>query len=212
MEGVITNGPCGRCGKDHGRTPKHWRNEVTGDLYFFCSSDCRQIFVGAATRQGLDKPIRSRPHYDTRKAPAADPQKQLRKALDAGPKESDISSAIGKKLDNLEIWNTRINSGIIKTDSGRVVRLAKEGTPDRVFACGVTVWLEVKRPGKNPTPDQAKTIRELNENGSIALVVDNENDAAMVVSTIMANVKKTTLINKLQREILADINRRLGRE
>jgi hypothetical protein len=152
-------------------------------LFFFCSFDCRQIFVGNATRSA-GRGIASRGLKDgfgktPRKAPAADPQKQARKAIDAGPKESDISSAIGKKLDNLEIWNTRINSGIIKTDSGRVVRLAKEGTPDRVFACGVTVWLEVKRPGKNPTPDQAKTIRELNENGSIALVVYNDEDVAL---------------------------------
>jgi len=225
MEGVITNGPCARCRNDHGRTPKHWRNDATGELFLFCGGDCRQVFIGEATRpgrltvKGSDRLKKLRDSIPGMMADAMEKavqktqkklQKQIREKL-LTPTEAEISKAIGDRLDDLGIWNTRINSGLIKTDSGRVIKLAKEGTPDRVFACGLTVWLEIKRLGKAPTPAQVKAHSELSENGSLALVLDRVEDLEIVLQTLVDNKAKTALIRKLQSEIRSDLFERLGR-
>ena len=101
------------------------------------------------------------------------------------PKESEIQKSIIEYL-RLKGWYVqRLNSGMahIKTglDKSRWIRLSEAGTPDILafHACGCCVnesavdlyFIEVKRPGKNPTPIQIAKMEELKAYGSKCLVV-----------------------------------------
>ena len=100
-------------------------------------------------------------------------QKQILDALNLSPK-------IGKAI--------RINTG------GRTRRtnLAPTGTPD-IFGwfakgfsyvrslSGVAFWIEVKAPGKNPTPEQAKFIEHANKTGAVAFVARSLEDVQWMI-------------------------------
>jgi hypothetical protein len=166
-------GPCSRCAEDHGKKPKHWRDHK-GNLYLFCGEDCRQIFVAEFCKAPQLKAAAI--HADR-----ATPKKASGSSVDLRPRETDISKAIADVLDARVAWHTRIQSNQIKTASGHYVRGAREGTPDRVAAAGVMLWIEVKRPGEKPTPEQAETIAKLRANGSLAVVLDDADDARAVL-------------------------------
>lgn len=46
---------------------------------------------------------------------------------------------------------------------------------------GRTVWIEVKRPGKEPTKQQARVAREMKEKGAEVYAVDNLIDAKVIL-------------------------------
>lgn len=171
-------GPCSQCGEDHGRSPKHWRDE-RGNLYLFCSDDCRREFIADYTRE----------HFRCSGTPViippATPKKASRSRGDLRRRdeasETKISKAIGDLLDYRVDWNSRIQSNKIKTASGHYVRGAKAGTPDRVAAAGLMLWLEVKKPGEQATPDQVKTMAALRANGSLTAVVESIDDVNAVL-------------------------------
>mgnify|MGYP001590960628 CR=1 FL=1 len=95
-------------------------------------------------------------------------------------KESDIQRAIIEYLEWNKWFVLRINSGMISSDywhkgKGRIVksliRLAPPGTPD-ILACspgGKFIGIEVKKPGKEPTELQHKTLEKICDLGGIGL-------------------------------------------
>ena len=57
------------------------------------------------------------------------------------------------------------------------VKIQKRGWPDRLlFRNGRCVWLEMKRPGETPRPDQLAVHRLLRSRGETVLVVDDWRD------------------------------------
>jgi len=74
--------------------------------------------------------------------------------------ETAISRSIRRALAAKGCRCIRIQSGILRVQSGSAgrsyfVHCAEPGTPDLlVIRAGVYTWLEVKRPGEEPTPEQ----------------------------------------------------------
>jgi hypothetical protein len=52
------------------------------------------------------------------------------------------------------------------------------GVPDDLFLLpgGVSIWIEFKRPGKEPTPLQMEKIQQLKYRGHVAMWTDNATD------------------------------------
>lgn len=97
------------------------------------------------------------------------PKKRKNEKVEAG-----ISKACGDILDARGIWNTRTNSGSVPLAGGGYMKLCRPGTPDRLFVWeGLTVWLEVKKPGGKLSDDQADTIKKLERAGNIVFIIDN---------------------------------------
>lgn len=97
----------------------------------------------------------------------------------AGPKirEGDVSKSIGADLKAAGIWNTRLQSGAIQVvnrlGQTHTMNLCTAGTPDRMFAAGVIVFVEVKGTGGVLSPKQSEVIEILRNNGALAFVVND---------------------------------------
>lgn len=103
------------------------------------------------------------------------------------PSESNVSKAIQDFLDAHRIYNDRINSGRVEVvkkypdkrtgvikEFTNWVMLAKKGTPDRWFLVnGRMHFIEVKRRGKKPTPEQIERHDELRRAGAVIIVADS---------------------------------------
>lgn len=64
----------------------------------------------------------------------------------------------------------------------KFVSPGKRGVPDRIFIrAGVVVFIEVKRPGEEPTRQQLKRHREMREHGATVHTVDNFADATRIL-------------------------------
>ena len=64
----------------------------------------------------------------------------------------------------------------------KVVFVGRRGCQDVVaIRGGRTVWIEVKRPGKEPTKQQALVAREMKEKGAEVYAVDNLIDAKAIL-------------------------------
>lgn len=64
----------------------------------------------------------------------------------------------------------------------KVVFVGRRGCQDVVaIRGGRTVWIEVKRPGKEPTKQQALVARQMKEKGSEVYAVDNLIDAKAIL-------------------------------
>lgn len=122
-------------------------------------------------------------------------QSEIRRKM--RPKEGDISKAIGRQLTDAGVWNTRIQSGMLKMPDGRVIQMSKPGTPDRVFNLGLNVWIEVKRPGEHPTPDQVATIAKLKANGSLVFILDDAADLDFILHELRTWKGSIETINQL---------------
>ena len=82
--------------------------------------------------------------------------------------EKDIVNAILKVLRIRGYWAEKIHGGPYQ----------RMGTPD-IIACspqGQFIGIEVKRPGKEPTPVQLRVIAEIREAGGIAFVATSVED------------------------------------
>lgn len=56
----------------------------------------------------------------------------------------------------------------------KFVSPAKSGVPDRVFIrSGIVLWMEIKRPGEEPTAQQYKRMKDMKKYGAITTWVDN---------------------------------------
>lgn len=89
------------------------------------------------------------------------------------------------------------------------MQLCKTGTPDRVFNYIVNVWIEFKRPGEKPSPEQTATIAKLRENGSLAFVVDNVSDFDLILRAIKARQARLLEIGERIRDIQGEIDAEL---
>lgn len=69
----------------------------------------------------------------------------------------------------------------------------ERGLPDRLcmFPSGKSVWIELKRPGKKPSPLQCLQISRLKRYGQTALVIDSKRK----VDTVIAFAKKEGWFN-----------------
>lgn len=102
------------------------------------------------------------------------------------PKEQQVSKSIQSFLDKRGIYNDRLNAGrvmVVKTFRNKDgserrfetwLQLAKKGSPDRFFILGGRIYfIEVKRKGKKPTPEQIERHDELRRAGAHIFVADS---------------------------------------
>ena len=86
-------------------------------------------------------------------------------------KESSLSSQIAEYLRGRGIYNERLNSGRVETQSGYWITLCERGTPDRLaIVRGQAIFIETKTLGKKPTPEQLEKRDELKRAGAIVIV------------------------------------------
>jgi hypothetical protein len=89
--------------------------------------------------------------------------------------EQELQNAIITYLQYRGFWTMRINSGMVKTEKGRMVKLAMAGVPDVLAIKPPTAvppapyaqvyWFEIKKPGKKSTPIQKMRQDELRAAG-----------------------------------------------
>lgn len=104
----------------------------------------------------------------------------------AQPKEQDVSKAIQAYLDKRHVYNDRLNAGKVQVTKnyrqkdGTVKRfetwlqLCKKGTPDRFFILRGTIYfVEVKKYGRKPTPEQIERHAELRRSGAVVIVANS---------------------------------------
>lgn len=101
--------------------------------------------------------------------------------------ETQISASIKTWLTRLGAISIRVNSGVVTTAEGHRFHGAEPGTSDRINGLPVLlppygpvmvfVAIEVKRPGKKPTPAQQRFIDRVINMGGIALCVVSVDDA-----------------------------------
>lgn len=104
-------------------------------------------------------------------------------------RETSLSARIAGYLSKNNIYNDRLNCGKIETRSGNSVTLCKTGTPD-IFAIvrGYIVFIEVKKLGEKPSPEQLSRHEELRRSGAIVLVVDSYEKFLQEFSAINGNL------------------------
>lgn len=70
-----------------------------------------------------------------------------------------------------EAWEHAESKGWFRT---KIMRTSKAGFPDHIFVRdGVVIFVEFKRPGENPTPQQKKRMWQLRKHGARVEVIDN---------------------------------------
>lgn len=94
--------------------------------------------------------------------------------------EENVVSAIKRSLKKIKnrhpIWMYRTHG------DGRTLK----GVPDLHFVFwGFAVWIEVKAPGKKPTPLQLKRIEEINQAGGFAGWVDSRDQFEDFIDSIL---------------------------
>jgi len=87
-------------------------------------------------------------------------------------KEQDIQNQIIEYLHLRRIKAYRINSGMIRTDKGYMVKLAPRGFSDivGVLEGGRALFIEVKMGKNKPTALQKMFLEEMREQGALAFV------------------------------------------
>lgn len=110
--------------------------------------------------------------------------------------EHQIQTSIIQFLGYKGYYVMRLNSGAIRTDKQKLVRLAERGTPDLLafksnnpywnigdrelatkdaYTCDL-LFIEVKRPGKEATDIQKMKMQELTEYGARCIVATSIDD------------------------------------
>jgi hypothetical protein len=88
-------------------------------------------------------------------------------SLEVPKTETEIQSEITKYLEKNGFRVYRMNSGRVGG-----VRLHPTGTPDLLaMRRGISIWIEVKKPGEEPTGDQKRIHKELRADGFKVYVV-----------------------------------------
>ena len=89
-------------------------------------------------------------------------------------KETPLSAQIKEYFDGRGIYNDRLQCGQFQTPSGNWMRGSKTGTPDRfAIVRGQIIFVEVKKYGEKPTPEQLTKHAELERSGAIVIVADS---------------------------------------
>lgn len=112
--------------------------------------------------------------------------------------ESALSARIAGYLTKRGIYNDRLQCGVVETikrlaEGGERrdwLHLCKTGTPDR-FAIirGYIVFIEVKKLGEKPTPEQIKRHEELRRSGAVVIVADSFESFLRQFSAVHGNVE-----------------------
>ncbi len=107
--------------------------------------------------------------------------------------EASLSSAVAKFLDRKNIFHLRLNSGKLRVShpSGRTswVTLCQTGTPDRFFIYrGYHVFLELKKQGEKPTPEQLAIHDQIKQSGGFVSVVTTLDDLVQLINKIEKTV------------------------
>jgi hypothetical protein len=112
-------------------------------------------------------------------------------------RETSLSARIADYLTKCGIYNDRLNCGVVETvkklkegeERRDWLHLCKTGTPDRFcIVRGYIVFIEVKRLGEKPAPEQIKRHEELRRSGAIVLVVDSFESFLKQFSAVHGNV------------------------
>jgi hypothetical protein len=90
--------------------------------------------------------------------------------------ETSVSAQIADWLNNRQIYNDRLNCVSVESKFGTWIQGCKKGTPDR-FAIiqGIIIFIEVKKFGKKPTPEQLDRMEEIENAGAVVIVADSFN-------------------------------------
>lgn len=178
-------------------------------LVYFCREKCRQLWraqietESSPAGKSTSRSRNARSGVNRGKMSPAAIKKALR------PAETTISKSIGNQLTGAGVWHTRTQSGVIKTQHGRMMHLCSKGTPDRFAACGLPIWIEVKRPGEKPTIDQQTVIKDLRDNGALVFVVDDPAAVRVILAGLAKHAVEISVVQKIvsqiQNEIDADI-------
>jgi len=107
-----------------------------------------------------------------------------------GNPETAIQTAIADALRWRGCYVERRNSGAVKTAKDGLVRLAPVGTPDLFVlippvvpgGLAIPAYVEVKRPGEQPTAAQQAKHRELRAFGAVVIVAHSVDEALALLA------------------------------
>lgn len=93
----------------------------------------------------------------------------------------------------------RINSGALLNPRGRPVPFGFKGCPD-IYAMvpntlGRVCWVETKRPGRRPTPEQAAVLESMRASGGVAIWCDNLGTLDRVLKKLLVDPEARFQIN-----------------
>jgi hypothetical protein len=201
---TATAGPpvCAQCEKaiDRNRPVAFCRLGDGGRLIEFCDNACKKAYAKAPLKAAAE--LARRP---PRKSKVS--QSELRRSLE--PVEQDLSRDAADLLDRRGVYNTRLQSGSIRIDGGGYMKLCRQGTPDRMFADGLVVFLELKRKGRKPTPEQVATADRLKENGALVFTVDRIEQVEIICRQLAHRYARIIQIRDAIRELQNEIDAKL---
>ncbi|HEX8089343.1 MAG TPA: VRR-NUC domain-containing protein [Blastocatellia bacterium] len=103
----------------------------------------------------------------------------------SAPLEAVVLRSIKAYLRARNIYHIRINSGAIQTKQDHRVQLAPEGTPDLfVLYKGVSLFVEAKREGEKPTPQQLAQHEFIRESGGRVVVATSIDEVRVALNQI----------------------------
>ena len=107
-----------------------------------------------------------------------------------GKAETELSKAVADQLDKLGVFHLRLQSGKVKVKRGWMY-LCPIGTPDRMILLdGRAVFIEVKRAGETPTPEQLQCHEMIRLNGGVVLVVESAAQAWEQVRMLRREIRQ----------------------
>ena len=124
---------------------------------------------------------------------------KLLKDVHTGPSEKDVEAYLCKKVKSLKGIPYKFTSP------------ARRAAPDRlcVFPYSTIAFVEVKRPGKRPTPLQQKELNDLKNLGHIAVWVDSKeavNHFIRLVGQLIA-MNRQHMLNVRESGEIDEVNR-----
>jgi hypothetical protein len=93
--------------------------------------------------------------------------------------ETQVKREITSTLERFGVWVERIHTGMVPV-GGRWIHGARTGTPD-IVVIDPAGWLEVKRPGEEPSPKQVDWHAKARKAGHRVETVHNAREALWVV-------------------------------
>ena len=104
-----------------------------------------------------------------------------------GGSEQELQNACITFLQYRQFYVIRMNSGMVKTEAGGLVKMGIAGTPDLLSFRPATIdrpiqvyWFEIKKPGKKSTPIQKARQDELRAVGCKVYEIHSLEELAQV--------------------------------